>query len=396
LPTPVDIGLETEVGEPTVVDSLVDTQNTPLEAATAVVSHDPPSLTEEHMASEIDTPTLVEGVSAAALVESALVSEEQERTSVEVKDVAPVLEGQTTELTEAGVDGVREGPTIEEPKEDEETLATDSFPNVADGVGNNDVAPSQELVLDIQFATPTPIPEAGLAETSEESTPLPAVEPVLASASPAIEILAVPEAEESVTLDAVDEVEATGDEDSQPIYEELVADAEADAPMVDPVIPAPDTAAVRDSETMATPAEQPSGAENLFSTEVEAETVEDPHLRSRSPNSMSQLLFKLRSHRSQSPNRSWWIPLQLRSNLKNRLPRNHQLSELRVSGLCLIHHPLKNLWQQRTLLSRMLLYRRLSSRTPNTRNQLWSTTFREQSFLNQTSLMTLVLLSLRN
>lgn len=272
MPTPVDIELETEVSEPTAVDSLPDNQNSTLETATGVVSYDPSSLTEQHVASETNLPTLVEGV----LVEAAPVSEEQERTSAEVKDVAPVLEGQTIELAEVGVDGVREGPTNEEPKADEETLATDSFPDIAGDVGSNDVAPSQELVPDIQFATPTPIPEAQLAETSEESTPLPAVEPVLASASPIIENLAVPEAEESISLDAADEVEATGDEESQAIYEELVAEAEADAPMVDPVIPAPDTAAACDSETVETPAEHPSGAENLFSTEAEAETVEDP------------------------------------------------------------------------------------------------------------------------
>lgn len=269
MPTPVDKELETEVSEPTAVDSLPDNQNTPLEAAaTAVVSHDPSSLTEQHVASEINLPTLVEGVSAAALVESALVSEEQERTSVEVKDVVPVLEGQTTELAKVGVDGDHEGPTIEKP-EDEETLATDSFADIADGVGKNDVAPSQELVSDIQSATPAPIPEAEIAETSEELISLPAVEPVLASTSPVIENLAVPEAEEFISLDTAEEAEAAGDEDSQPIHEELVAEAEANAPPVDPVISAHDT-----SSEM--PVEQPSGAENLFSTEAEAETVEDP------------------------------------------------------------------------------------------------------------------------
>lgn len=273
MPTPIDKELGTEVSEPTATDSLPDNQNTPLEAAaTAVVSHDPSSLTEQHVANEINLPTLVEGVSAAALVESALVSEEQECTSVEVKNVVPVLEGQTTELAKVGVDGDHEGPTIEKP-EDEETLAADSFADIADGVGNNDVAPSQELVSDIQSAIPTPISEAEIAETSEELIPLPAVEPVLASTSPVIENLAVPEAEEFISLDTAKEAEAAGDEDSQPIHEELVAEAEANAPPVDPVISAHDAAAVCDSET---PVEQPSGAENLFSSEADAETVEDP------------------------------------------------------------------------------------------------------------------------
>lgn len=262
----------------------MDHQGATFEAATGVVSHEPSSLTEPHVANEINLPTLVEGVSAATLDESAPVSKEQERT-VEVKDVeadapAPVLEGQTTDLAVVGVDSVREGPpTIEEPNAaDEEILVTDPFPDVLDDAGNNDVTPSQDLVPDIQFAAPTPIPEAELAEISEESTPLPAVEPVLASASPVIENLAVPEAEEFINLDVVEEVEAAGNDDSKPISEELVVEAEADAPSVDPVIPAPDIAAIRDSETVETPVEQPSGTEteNLFSTEAEAETVEDP------------------------------------------------------------------------------------------------------------------------
>lgn len=263
----------------------VDNQNTTLEAATGVVSHKPSSLTEPPVVNEINLPTLVEGISAATLAESASVSKEQER-AIEVKDVepdapVPVLEGQTTELAVVEVDGVRERPpAIEEPSAaNEEILATDSFPDIVDGTGNKDVAPSQELVPDIQFATPTPIPEVELAVTSEELTPLPAVEPVLALASPVIENLTVPEAKEFISLDTVEEVKAAGDEDSKPISEELVAKAEADAPSVDPVIPAPDIAAVRDSETVDTPAEQPSGTENLFSifsTEAEAEIVEVP------------------------------------------------------------------------------------------------------------------------
>ena len=252
------------------MDTSADDQNTTLEAATGVLSPNPPSLAEPFVANESDPPTLVEGVSPAAsflatpatLVASNLVPEEQEHTSVEVKDVepAPVLDGQTNELTEVGVDIVRE-----EPKVGEETQATDSHPDVIDGVGN-DIAP-----------TPTTPIEAELPKTNEEATPRPSVESVLASTPAVIEHLVVPDAEESKTLETVEEVEAAGDGDSQPILsEELVTEAEADAPLVDPVAPAPDIFPACDSETMETPAEEPSapGVENL-STEAEAETVED-------------------------------------------------------------------------------------------------------------------------
>jgi len=57
----------------------------------------------------------------------------------------------------------------------------------------------------------------------------------------------------------------------------LVTEAEANAPLVDPVIPTPDIGTARNLEMTETLAEEPStsGAETL-STEVEAETVEDP------------------------------------------------------------------------------------------------------------------------
>ena len=227
----------------------------------------------------MNLPTSLEGVSpeesliatTATLVESTLVSEEQEHASIEFKDVepAPVLEGKTKELTEVGADSVRE-----EPKVDEETQVTDSHLDVGDGVGN-DIAPSQELVSDVQFAIPASIPGAELDKTNEEATP---IESVLASASPVVEHLAVPEAEEFKTLETVEEVGVTEDKDSQPIIsEELVTEAEANGPLVDPVIPAPDISTARDLETTETLAEEPSasGAETL-STEAEAETVEDP------------------------------------------------------------------------------------------------------------------------
>ena len=98
------------------------------------------------------------------------------------------------------------------------------------------------------------------------------------SASPVVEHLAVPEAEEIKTLETVEEVEATEDKDSHPIIsKELVTEAEANAPLVDPVIPTPDIGTAHDLEMTETLAEEPSasGAETL-STEVEAETVEDP------------------------------------------------------------------------------------------------------------------------
>ena len=257
----------------------MDDQSTTLEATAAALSHDLPSLTEPPVASEINLPTSVEGVSpeesliatTATLVESSLVSEEQEYTSIEIRDVepAPVLEGQTKELIEVGADSIRE-----EPKVDEETQATDSHPDVGDGVGN-DIAPSQELVSDVQFAVPTSIPGA---ELNEDVTPILAVESVLASASPVIEHLPIPEAEEFKIFETVKEVEATGDKDSQTITsEELITEAEANVPLVDLVIPAPDIGAACDFETTETPAEEPSASgAGTLTTEAEAEMVEDP------------------------------------------------------------------------------------------------------------------------
>jgi len=163
-----------EISEPMSVDSLANNQNTTLEATTGVLSH-PPSHTEPPVASEINLPTSPEGVSPeesliatmATLVELTLFSEEQEHTPIEFKDAepTPVLEGQTKELTEVGLDSV-----CEEPKVDEETQTTSSYLDIGDGVGNA-IAPSQELESDVQFAVPTSISGAELDKTNEEAIP---------------------------------------------------------------------------------------------------------------------------------------------------------------------------------------------------------------------------------
>jgi hypothetical protein len=225
---------------------------------------------QEEMASE----SSVIGDTALVSQESIAAPEESNTAPIVEEDSTPVAENQPIDETALPIENVVEEITVPEPiAEESPAIAEITLESTIPIVEPPSVVDQPE----------SPAADAGVSEQAAliaegESTPLPVVEPVLASASPVMENLAVPEAEEFISLDTVEEVEAASDEDSQPIYDELVAEAEVEAPSVDPVIPAPDTAAICDSETMKTetPSEQPSGAENLFSTEAEAETVEDP------------------------------------------------------------------------------------------------------------------------